>query len=171
MIRLTTRTFLWVGALFFALLASSPARAQLPLCVSVCGTNTFCEVACTNNGVQSNCAEAGFVCIPPCTSGICTSSVSCNLGCHDGSGNLTTCGGAGLACCPGDQLINRIQLCKAQFYNAAKGKCVLTKRFDDTYERCNGTTYQVNPDDFRHVSFTDAASCPAICLPGCEDLC
>lgn len=171
MIRLTTGTFVWTGALFIALLAASPAWAQFPDCFSVCTGNTFCEVACDLNGVPTNCGGAGFVCIPPCSSGFCTSSIPCTFGCHDGAGNLTTCGGAGFQCCPGDQLINRIQLCKAQFYVADKGKCVFTKRFDDTYERCDGSTYEVNPDDFRHVSFTDAASCPSICQPGCEDLC
>lgn len=168
--KLSRKIFVWAGALFFAVLVASPAWAQD--CSTVCGSNTFCEAACTLNGVPTNCGDAGFICIPPCSSGSCTSSTPCTFACHDGSGNQTTCGGAHLPCaCAGDQLINRIQLCKASYYVAEKGKCVLTKRFDDTYERCDGSTYEINPDDFRHITFEDASSCAVICEPGCEDLC
>ena len=168
MIRLSRKTLVWTGALLFALLVASPAWAQD--CSTVCSNpNTACESGCLLNGAPTTCGQAGFACNPPCNSGVCTPSTPCSLACHDGG--ITTCGLDKFQCCAGDQLINRIQLCKAQFYVPDKGKCVFTKRFDDTYERCDGSTYEVNPDDFRHVSFTDAASCPAICQPGCEDLC
>jgi hypothetical protein len=49
--------------------------------------------------------------------------------------------------------------------------CVLIKRFDDIYTFCDGSTNEVFRDDFTHKTPTDAASCPSICQPGCEDIC
>jgi hypothetical protein len=169
--KLHKRTLVCWGALFFALAAANPAWAQFGACLTTCVSQSqSCLTPCiNNNGMQVNCGIAGFLCTPPCNSQACTPSTPCSQQC--GVGTTSTCGSSGFACCAGNTLINRVRLCKAQFFKTAKNVCVVFKRFDDTYERCDGSTFEVNPDQFVNRFTSDAASCPSICEPGCEDLC
>lgn len=172
------RAFTVVGTLLLGLVFASPAWAQFPSCTNVClPGGVACDTLCTDpQGSVSTCGQQGTAfCTPTCNNLVCTARSSCNAVClapSNTGGSLSTCGAQGLSCCSGDQLTSRVQICKAQFFNTVKNECVVVKRFDDTFERCDGSTYS-QIDDVRHrdPTNTDPNNCPTFCLPGCEDIC
>jgi hypothetical protein len=157
------------GTLLFALALASPAHAQLQACSVVCPNNS-CSLPCINDSGQVvTCLQVNDGCVDGCDSRTCTPQTFCSQTCRTNSGTISTCEAANFTCCPGT-LTTRTFICKAQFYKAATGVCVLIKRFDDVYS-CPGSTKEIFADDFTHKTPTDAASCPSICGSGCEDLC